>query len=287
MNQQPNAAAPTITPVPSDLQSFGNSVVTSASQLSVAGTSMAASVHLARLSALKRATTAAVASYGAHSAEADAANQAESVAQAQAGQLQILHQRAATTPPTVEAAGWALHGRIYDANLVPQERYTVFFVDAQKNYLSELGFAYTDATGYFLIQYPGALAAGSSSGSPSVAGSTAEPGASSRENGKFIDLSLLEEPQDSSQSSAAPPSAPSTASIPQAFLEVCDANANPVFASSTPFNPVAGQAVYQIVMLPTSAQPLGDPPAEIRAVAMPPTKGTAGSPKRTSSSGNA
>jgi len=284
MTQQQDSAVPPVAPMPSDLQSFSSSVVTSTNQLSVAATSMAASVHRARVSGLKRAATAAVATYGANSAEADAANQAVSVAQVQTGRLQIVHQRAATTPPTVDARGWALHGRVYDGDLKPQERYTVFLVDAQKNYLSEFGFSYTDPTGYFLIQYSGAPVADSSSGSPSSAGSSADSEAAQRESGKFIDLSLLES-LDSPQSSATSASAASTASMPQAFIEVCDADANPVFASSTPFTPVAGQAVYQVLTLPTSIQPLGDPPAEIRAVAMPPAKNRPGTPPRTNKCG--
>jgi len=46
---------------------------------------------------------------------------------------------------------------------------------------------------------------------------------------------------------------------------------NPVYSGSAAFTPVTGQATYQAVTLPASGQPLGDPPADIRAVAMPPT----------------
>jgi len=230
MSTQQGSTIPT---APADLQSFGSTLVTSANQLSAAGTAMSGLVQTARLSGLKRAAAAAVATYGAASTEAAAANQAVTTAQARTGQLQVVSQKAATAPPAVASTDWALHGRVYDANLNPQERYTVFMVDAQNNYISDYGYSYTDATGYFLLRHQGASAA-SSSGAK-------ETGAASK-----------------------------TAAAPQGFVQVCDANANPVFSSTTPFAPVKGKATYQVLTLPASGQSLGDPPAEIRAVAMPP-----------------
>lgn len=242
MSTQQDSTIPT---APADLQSFGSTLVTSANQLSTAGTSMSGLVQTARLSGLKRAAAAAVATYGANSTEAAAANQAVTTAQARNGQLQVVSQKASTTPPAVASTDWALHGRVYDANLNPQERYTVFMVDAQNNYISDYGYAYTDATGYFLLHHQGA----SASSGAKEAGATA------------------------SKATAAP----------QSFVQVCDANANPVFSSTTPFAPVTGKATYQVLTLSASGQSLGDPPAEIRAVAMPPaTSKTAKASKKSS-----
>ena len=271
MPQQQDSTIPT---APADLKTFGSTLVTSANQLSNAGTSMSALVQTARVSGLKRAAAAAVATYGADSAEATAANQAVTTAQAKTGQLQVVSQKASTTPPPVASAGWALHGRVYDANLNPQERYTVFLVDAQKNYLSDYGFSYTDSTGYFLLQYQGAPASGSSGGSEPGAATSETSAASSEGNQEFIDLSAILEPEDSLPSSASSDSAAKAATsspAPQGFVQVCDTNANPVLSSSTAFSPVAGQATYQVLTLSSSGQSLGDPPKEIRAVAMPPT----------------
>jgi hypothetical protein len=264
----------TIPAVPTDLQSFGSTLATSANQLSTAGSSMTAQVQTARVSVLKRAAAAAVATYGADSTEAKAANQAVTTAQAKTGQLQIVSQKAATTPPTVASTGWALHGRVYDASLNPQERYTVFMVDAQNNYISDYGFSYTDSTGYFLLQYKGAAASDSSKTNECGAESSETSAASSRESKDYIDLSAILEPDDSlrsSESSGSSSKTSSASSAPQAFVQVCDASANPVLASNTAFAPVTGQATYQVLTLSASGQSLGDPPAEIRAVAMPPT----------------
>ena len=55
----------------------------------------------------------------------------------------------------VPEAAWALEGRVYNTQLRPASDYIVFFVDILKNYVSGCGFAYTDTTGYFLIDVPG------------------------------------------------------------------------------------------------------------------------------------
>ena len=160
---------------------------------------------------------------------------------AASARLSVLGQQIDTAAPTVAASGWVLHGRVYASDLTPQASYTVFLVDAQKNYLSAYGFAYTDATGYFLLWSDGGSAVKSAGG----AATTPAAGAA--------------------------PAAASAASAPvQLFLQVADASANPVLLSETAFVPVIGKATYQAVTLPAGAAKLGDPPAELRGVAMPP-----------------
>ncbi len=266
MSTQQDSTIPT---APADLQSLGSTLVTSASQLSTAGTSMSALVQTARLSGLKRAASAAVATYGADSTEAASANQAVTTAQARTAQLQVVSQKASTAPPVVASAGWVLHGRVYDANLNPQEQCTVFMVDAQNNYIGDYGFSYTDATGYFILRYPGADAA--SGASKAGAASSDTSGAASKRREEFIDLSAITGSEASESFGYTTSKGASKSSTPQGFVQVCDANANPVLSSPTPFAPVTGKATYQVITLPASGQSLGDPPAEIRAVAMPPT----------------
>ncbi len=71
--------------------------------------------------------------------------------------MQVVH--AATTAPVVAKDGWALHGHIYDAKRQPLAKLTVFLVDEQKSYVSQYGFSFTDATGYFLLNYAPAAGA--------------------------------------------------------------------------------------------------------------------------------
>ena len=59
------------------------------------------------------------------------------------------------------------------------------------------------------------------------------------------------------------------AALPQAFLEVVNAKAQPVYLSTMAFQPQLGNAIYQDVTLPRGEPVLGDPPAAIRAIAMP------------------
>ncbi len=58
----------------------------------------------------------------------------------------------------------------------------------------------------------------------------------------------------------------------QLFLQVVNSKGQPVYLSTTAFQPQAGVATYQDVTLPAGEPVLGDPPARIRAIAFPDTK---------------
>jgi hypothetical protein len=58
---------------------------------------------------------------------------------------------------------------------------------------------------------------------------------------------------------------------PQLYLEIANNKAQPVYLSKTTFQPQAGVATYQDVTLPAGEPMIGDPPKEIRAIAMPDT----------------
>jgi hypothetical protein len=62
------------------------------------------------------------------------------------------------------------------------------------------------------------------------------------------------------------------AALPQIYLQVANASAQPVYLSTVAFAPTVGQATYQDVTLPAGEPVLGDPPAEIRATALPDIK---------------
>ena len=187
-------------------------------------------VQAARLSRLNRTAAQAIADSGADSAEATAAKAAVAAGQATASRVTLLHQQAATKAPTVVAAGWALHGRVYSSDLAPLERYTVFLVDGQKNYLAQYGFDYTNSSGYFLLNHD-----------PTAA--TAPAGANDGAN--------------------------ETGAAPQLFLQIANPKARAVHSSAGAFTPQLGAATYQSITLPAGEPTLGDPPAEIRAVALP------------------
>jgi hypothetical protein len=172
----------------------------------------------ARASQLNRAAARATAQHGASSSQAASAKAAVAAANLAAASYAVAHQEATTPAPKVAAAGWALHGRVYDSNLAPLAQYSVYLADAHNTFLKPYGVAYTDATGYFLLSYDGV-------GAPTPA--------------------------------------------PALYLQVADPNAMPVFASAKPFQPTLGAATYQVVKLPPGAPPLGDPPAQVRAVTMP------------------
>lgn len=194
-------------------------------------------VHQARAAQLSRTAASLKAQYGPNDPGVKSAEAAAAAASATAAQVAVVHHQVTTTDPQVAPTGWALHGRVFDAQLAPEFRYTVFLVDSAKNYQQAYGFAYTDETGYFVLNYPGADPA-----------SGQKPAAAS------------------GQKSAA---APETATTPELFVEVADTQARPVFLSTTAFQPVIGSANYQNIVLPAGQQPIGDPPPEIRQVAIP------------------
>lgn len=131
--------------------------------------------------------------------------------------------------------GWALHGRVYEvvANQPsPVSGSTVFLADASGAYQQSYGFAFTDDTGYFLLNYPG-------------------PDAASR------------------HTSAA---ATQAADVSELFIKVADREAKRECLIDTSFQPPIGAATYQNIYLSTAQQSTGQPPPEIRQVAMPKPK---------------
>lgn len=116
-------------------------------------------VHQARLSQLTRTATSLTAQYGSNAPQSLAAQAVVTSTQVAAARVAMLHLQATTAAPQVAATGWALHGRVYNAQQQPVAGYTVFLVDSQKNYLSAYGFSYTDSTGYFLLNSPVAATA--------------------------------------------------------------------------------------------------------------------------------
>ena len=113
-------------------------------------------VHNARLTQLQRTADALKKQLGPDDPSVKAAETAVQAGSAKVARISVVHQELDTAPPQVAEDGWALHGRVYSSELKPHAKYTVFLVDAQKAYQEGYGFAYTDETGYFLVNVTGA-----------------------------------------------------------------------------------------------------------------------------------
>ena len=214
------------------------------------------SVYNARLAQQTRAAASATARFGAGSPQAVAAEAAVTASKATVARVAILNQQVSAAAPQVSAMGWALYGHVYNAQLQPVSAYTVFLVDAKNAYQSAYGFTYTDSTGYFLISFAGEPAASRSqndSSSPRRRRSRAEAGRT--------------HPGEEDQQSE--PAQPATQTSFPLFVEIANANAQPVYLSKTAFQPTLGAATYQNITLPAGEPPIGDPPPEIRAIALP------------------
>jgi hypothetical protein len=188
-------------------------------------------VHNARLAQLSRAAASATRRYGKGSPQATSAEAAVTASKSTNARIAITRQQVTTPAPQVPAAGWVLHGRVFDAQLKPVSACTVYLVDSQNNYQSAYGFAYTDSTGYFLLSFAGQ--------SPPAQGGTAPP------------------------ADAAP------AASSGLFIAIANAKAQPVYLGATAFAPALGMATYQNTTLPAGASPIGDPPESIRQSALP------------------
>ncbi len=215
-------------------------------------------VHQARLAQLTRTAASITARYGAGSPQAAAAEAKVTASKATIARVATVSQQVSATAPQVSAIGWALYGHVYNAQLQPVSAYTVFLVDAKNAYQSAYGFSYTDSTGYFLISFAGAPAASQSqngSSSPRRRRSQAEAGPT--------------HPGEEDQQSE--PAQPATQTSSPLFVEIANANAQPVYLSTTAFQPTLGAATYQNITLPAGEAPIGDPPPAIRRIALPPT----------------
>jgi hypothetical protein len=176
-------------------------------------------VHQARLSQLTRTAAALKAQYGAGDSRVVSAEAAVTARAATVARISMAGQQAATPAPAVVAPGWALHGRVYNAQLQPAAGLTVFLVDSKKAFQEQYGFVYTNDTGYFLLNY-------------------------------------------------VPPAGQAAASV-SLYVEIANQKAEPVYLATTAFRPAAGSTTYQNITLPAGEKPLGDPPPEIRKIAMP------------------
>ena len=219
----------TAPPDSSTLQSQVSDALGSADTIAAGRVQQLQWVYQARASQLSRTASALTTLYGAKDSGVKAAEAALSVARSAGARVAMVHRQVTTARATVATAGWAIEGRVFDAQLTPLPGFTVFLVDtATKVYQQAYGFAFTDDSGYFRLSYDG----GTTSKEPSAAG---QPAAAS----------------------------------PELFVEVADLKARPVFLSATPLQPVYGTATYQNIVLSSSQQPLGDLPAAIRKVAAP------------------
>ena len=112
-------------------------------------------VHQARAAQLSRTAATLKAQYGPDDPGVKSTEAALAAKNAEAAHIAIVHQQIATPEPQVAPSGWALHGRVFDPELKPVSGFTVFLVDSAKAYQQSYGFAYTDDTGYFLLNYVG------------------------------------------------------------------------------------------------------------------------------------
>jgi hypothetical protein len=187
-------------------------------ETAMAGLDTLAQVVHARVALATRTLKTLTTQYGSEDSRVkDFATSMED-AKATAARITVMRRQISTSKVQPGKDGWALQGHLLDAQQAPLARHTVFLVDANKHFLQQYGFSYTDADGLFQLDFAG--------------------------------------PEDQNTSSM--------------FLEVVDTQSNPVYLSTDAFTPTPGSVSYQEIVIGTGEPSLGDPPPEIRKVAMPP-----------------
>lgn len=219
MSTPPQNPGSTVPPSATQITSALTAALGDADTSTAASAQNLKSVHQAKLSQLTRTAAALNAQYGPNDARTVAAQAKVTAGHAAVARIGVASQQAATPAPMVTSTGWALQGRVYDAQLQPAAQLTVFLVDAAKVFQQQYGFAYTDATGYFLINY-------------------ANP-------------------------------AGQAVQTPPLYVEIANAQGEPVYLATAPFQPAAGSTTYQTISLAAGNSPLGDPPPDVKKVAVP------------------
>jgi hypothetical protein len=131
------------------------SALTTADNTVAQGLQNLQNVHQARLAQASRTVAALKAQYGADDPRVKTAQAAVAARTTTIARISMAQQQLVVPAVQVAPAGWALQGRVLDSNLQPLARFTVFMVDANKDFLKQYGFAYTDAMGNFGFNYAG------------------------------------------------------------------------------------------------------------------------------------
>lgn len=137
--------------IPAELQDAANASYVQADSIAAMRLGHLETLQKARSAQASRIAARIGATCGVNSDAAKAAKTLAGWATKAAAQVAILRQQVSTPMPKVSASGWALHGRIFDVDFKPAASRTVFLVDGKQAYRSDYGFAYTDASGYFLL----------------------------------------------------------------------------------------------------------------------------------------
>lgn len=110
-------------------------------------------IRQARISQLQRQAASLTVLHGATDSRVVALQASIQSQQSLASKLGTVRDQATTPAPVIPPNGWVLHGRVRDQNLQPVAQLTVLLLNEQKKWLRSYGYAFTDATGYYLLTY--------------------------------------------------------------------------------------------------------------------------------------
>jgi len=244
-----------------------------------------AQIRQARINQLQRQVAPLIAQKGAADAQVVSLQQSIQSQQSLVSALAVVRAKASTPAPTVPANGWVIYGYVRNQNLQPAARLTVTLTNQQKVWQHQYGYAFTDANGYFSLDYASPAAAPSptpaltavqpaaTTPAPTV-GTTTGP-AIAQPAATFATAPVATFSTTPAVTAALAPAtitaattnptaaAPANTNLPAAplslYVQVLNAAGQPVYLDSQAFTPVSGAALYRDIVLAGTVA-LGTPP---------------------------
>jgi hypothetical protein len=193
-------------------------------------------LRTAKTAMLAREQVRLTAKYGANHPRVQALTQQITVNRLLVNHVGAEAGRAQVAQVDADPKAWILHGRVMNQNLQGQPNLTVALYDSSGAWVQTLGFACTDATGYFKLSATTAAAPGGSTARPSSTGPTAQPSTGGTAN----------------QPPTAPnPGAPSStggAGGP-VYVHVLDSRSMTLWSDPRALNPTLGRVDYEEIIL--------------------------------------
>ena len=231
-----------------------------------------AQIRQARINQLQRQVAPLIAQKGAADTQVVSLQKSIQSQQSLVSALAVVRAKASTPAPTVSANGWVIYGYVRDQNLQPAARLTVTLTNQQKVWQHQYGYSFTDANGYFSLDYTPPAAAPSPTPAPTAPTPAPTVGTTTAPAIALTAATFATAPVATfSTTPAVTPAAtisPTVAAVaninlPAAplslYVQVLNAAGQPVYIDSQAFTPAPGTALYKDIVLAGTVA-LGTPP---------------------------
>lgn len=234
-----------------------------------------AAVRQARVNLLQRQAAALATQPGTNAADVAALQTSIQLHQSSIAKFGAVSNQASTPAPSIPANGWVLHGRVRDAHLQPVAKFTVTLTDREKAWQRQYGYAFTDASGYFMLVYapPAAAPCPAPTETAQPVTRPARQRSAKQSATKEAEAAVVAGPPSTptdvtrSLTDSAPAETTQAVAPLNTYLQVLNDAGEPVYFDLQAFTLTPGVVLYRNVVL-ADTKPLGNPPTG--AVVVPP-----------------